>query len=299
MPAQPEIEAYLNFVADRLDLRRDISLQHRSRRDDLRRGRRRMDGRDRGRGSPSSPRSWSRPPASCRCRWNPTSPGMDAFAGPSLYTSRWPKAGRRPHRQARRRHRHRFDRRATDSGRGAGRPDTSRCSSARRLTRCRGRCAPFEPGELDEMKARYGEIRAAQRQHPVGAARLSAFSVMLEMIQRPPLKSASREEQLRAIEENGVMGALSWGDVFFDIEANQMAAEALRRGRRPDRQGSRHCRGADAESSLRVQAPDHRPGLLRDVQPRQRHAGRPAQGADPPGHRRRASTPSRGSTSST
>jgi len=25
MPAQPEIEAYLNFVADRLDLRRDIS----------------------------------------------------------------------------------------------------------------------------------------------------------------------------------------------------------------------------------------------------------------------------------
>jgi cyclohexanone monooxygenase len=47
---------------------------------------------------------------------------------------------------------------------------------------------------------------------------------MLEMIQRPPLKSASREEQLRAIEENGVIGALSWGDVFFDIQANQMAA---------------------------------------------------------------------------
>src|SRR5262249_46926816 len=50
-------------------------------------------------------------------------------------------------------------------------------------------------------------------------------SVMLEMIQRPPLKSASREEQLRAIEENGVIGALSWGDVFFDIEASQMAAK--------------------------------------------------------------------------
>jgi len=84
---------------------------------------------------------------------------------------------------------------------------------------------PFEPGELDEMKSRYDEIRAAQRQHPVGAARLSAFSVMLEMIQRPQLKSASREEQLRAIDENGVVGALSWGDVFFDIEANEMAAK--------------------------------------------------------------------------
>ena len=75
------------------------------------------------------------------------------------------------------------------------------------------------------MKARYGEIRAAQREHPVGAARLSAFSVMLEMITRPPLKSASREDQLRAIDENGVMGALGWGDVIFDIEANQMAAK--------------------------------------------------------------------------
>lgn len=75
------------------------------------------------------------------------------------------------------------------------------------------------------MKARYGEIRAAQRAHPIGAARLSAFSVLLEMLGRPPLKSATREEQLRAIEEHGVMGALNWGDIFFDIEANRMAAK--------------------------------------------------------------------------
>ena len=27
MPAQPEIEAYLNFVADKLDLRRDIGFR--------------------------------------------------------------------------------------------------------------------------------------------------------------------------------------------------------------------------------------------------------------------------------
>jgi cation diffusion facilitator CzcD-associated flavoprotein CzcO len=82
----------------------------------------------------------------------------------------------------------------------------------------------FAPGELEEMKARYGEIRAAQREHPIGAARLSAFSVMFEMMANPPLKTASREEQLHAIETNGVMGALSWGDVFFDIESSQMAA---------------------------------------------------------------------------
>jgi cation diffusion facilitator CzcD-associated flavoprotein CzcO len=83
----------------------------------------------------------------------------------------------------------------------------------------------FEPGELDEMKARYGEIREAQRAHPIGAARLSAFSVLLEMLGSPPIKSASRGEQLRAIQENGVLGALNWSDIFFDIEANQMAAK--------------------------------------------------------------------------
>lgn len=36
MPAQEEIEAYLNFVADRLDLRPRHPLRHRRRRDDLR-----------------------------------------------------------------------------------------------------------------------------------------------------------------------------------------------------------------------------------------------------------------------
>ena len=89
------------------------------------------------------------------------------------------------------------------------------------------------------------------------------------------------------------MGALSWGDIFFDIEANQMAAEALRRGRRPHRRRTRETAAALTPTpSLRVQAPDHRPGLLRDVQPRQRHAGRSAQGPDrrgpPDGHRDRA-----------
>jgi cyclohexanone monooxygenase len=47
---------------------------------------------------------------------------------------------------------------------------------------------------------------------------------MFEMMANPPLKTASRDDQMRAVEQNGVMGALSWGDVFFDIESSQMAA---------------------------------------------------------------------------
>jgi cation diffusion facilitator CzcD-associated flavoprotein CzcO len=47
---------------------------------------------------------------------------------------------------------------------------------------------------------------------------------LLGMLGKPPLKSASREDRLRAIDEDGVLGALNWGDIFFDIEANRMAA---------------------------------------------------------------------------
>ena len=91
MPAQPEIEAYLNFVADRLDLRRDIRFNTRVAGDDVRRGRRGVAGRTRKRASRLSRPSWWRRPASCRCRWNPTS---RAWA-PSPERRCSPAAGRR------------------------------------------------------------------------------------------------------------------------------------------------------------------------------------------------------------
>jgi cation diffusion facilitator CzcD-associated flavoprotein CzcO len=223
MPAQPEIEAYLNFVADRLDLRRDISFNTEvvamTFDEDA---------------NEWLVETWAEESfvapfvvaasGILSAPLEPAIPGMDAFAGPSLYSGCWPKEGVDL-----------TDKRVGVIGTGstgvqlipvvarqAGHLSVFQRSPAYTLP---WQVRPFEPGELDEMKSRYDEIRAAQRQHPVGAARLSAFSVTLEMIQRPPLKSASREDQLRAIDESGVVGALSWGDVFFDIEANQMAAK--------------------------------------------------------------------------
>ena len=154
----------------------------------------------------------------------PDIPGMASFAGRSLFTSRWPTedvdlAGKR------------VGVIGTGStgiqlipvvAREALQLHVFQRSAAYTLP---WQVHRFEPGELDEMKANYADIRAAQRAHPVGAARLSAFSVLLGMLSKPPLKSASREEQLRAIEENGILGALNWGDVFFDIEANRMATQ--------------------------------------------------------------------------
>ena len=52
----------------------------------------------------------------------------------------------------------------------------------------------------------------------------------------------------------------------------------------PDRSRPRDRREADARPPLRHQAPDSRHRLLRGLQPRQRHVGRPASGPDPEDH---------------
>src|SRR5262249_15242587 len=82
---------------------------------------------------------------------------------------------------------------------------------------------PYEPGEFESLKADYAAIREAQRAAAAGASRTSAFSVMAQAATRPPLKTASREEQLRAIDEFGLAGALYRSDVTHDIEASEMA----------------------------------------------------------------------------
>jgi cation diffusion facilitator CzcD-associated flavoprotein CzcO len=222
MPAQPEVEAYLNFVADRLDLRRDIQ----------------FDTKVVEMAFDEEVAAWAvlteagdtfRAPfviAASGILSAPLEPdivGMATFAGTSLFTSRWPKEGADL-----------AGKRVGVIGTGSSGvqliPEVAReAMQLHVFQRSPAYTLPwqvrrFEPGELDELKSRYDDIRAAQRAHPVGAARLSAFSVLLGMLGKPPLKSASREDQLRAIEENGVMGALNWGDIFFDIEASQMAA---------------------------------------------------------------------------
>src|ERR1700744_1995881 len=223
IPATPAIEAYLNFVADRLDLRRDIHFRTKVV----------------AMAFDEAAGAWVvRTEAGeilqapfvvaasgiLSVPLEPDIPGMETFSGTSLYTSRWPKEG--------------FDltgKRVGVIGTGSTGVQLIPVVARDALPLCVFQRSPaftlpwrvhgFEAGERDEMKARYGEIRAPQRAPPIGAARLSAFSVLLEMLGRPPLKSSTREEQLRAIAEHGVTGALNWGDIFFDIEANRMAAK--------------------------------------------------------------------------
>ena len=143
MPAQPEIEAYLNFVADRLDLRRDITfsttVDAMTFDEDAAVWTLDTDAGERfvapfvvaASGILSVP-------------LEPDIAGMNAFAGTSLFTSRWPRAG--------------FDltgKRVGVIGTGstgvqlipvvARQAGQLTCSSARPPSPCRGRCASSSP----------------------------------------------------------------------------------------------------------------------------------------------------------
>ena len=88
--SQPEILSYLNHVADRFDLRRDIQFDTRVAAADVRRG------DDRGRSGPTAasecrPGSWSWRPAACR---RPTSPTSPAWTPSGARVSHRPLAAR-------------------------------------------------------------------------------------------------------------------------------------------------------------------------------------------------------------
>lgn len=221
MSAQPEIEAYLNYVADRLDLRRDI----------------RFDARVTALTFDEGTSTWlvdTERGERCRAQFviaatgllsaplDPSIPGMDRFAGQSVFTTRYPREGVV------------FDnKRVALFGTGStgvqATPVIARM--ARHLTVLQRSAAytipsparSYETGEFEGLKAEYPSIREAQRAARAGAARTSAFSVMAQAQTRPPLKSASREEQLRAIDDHGVLGALFWSDVMRDMDASDMA----------------------------------------------------------------------------
>ncbi len=73
MPAQPEVEAYLNFVADRLDLRRDIAFGTEVVTMTFEEATSAVVRSPPPTGRRCARRSWWPPPESCRCHWNPIS----------------------------------------------------------------------------------------------------------------------------------------------------------------------------------------------------------------------------------
>ena len=290
MPTQPEVEAYINFVADRLDLRKDIQLS--SRVTALR--------------YDESSATWTTETSTgdhYRSRYvvaatgclsaplEPDIPGIRTFAGTTLYTNRFPREG--------------FNflgKRVAVVGTGSSGVQSipviaeqalhltvfQRSAAYTRPANCR----PLRPGELEELKANYEDIRRRQRASFAGL--ISFGAVSLEGMVPPSQKILETpvSERLAKLDAMGWDALIAWADVAVDIDANRAATELygelIRRAvKDPGHRQSPHPGLPDG-----LQAADHRHGLLRDVQSSQRHAGRPPRGSDygrdPVGDRDRA-----------
>jgi cation diffusion facilitator CzcD-associated flavoprotein CzcO len=229
MPAQAEVERYINFVTDRLSLREHIRFQTvvtaATYDDDL--------------------ATWTVETntgeqltaaflvAATGCLSAPLEPeikGLQSFRGDSLYTNRFPKEG--------------YDfagKRVAVIGTGSSGVQSIPviAEQAAQLFVLQRSAAytlptpnrPLTDGELDELKAQYPEIRAAQWASPLGTARFGA--VLVAAGELPNIIDTPWDDQLKRLDELGVAGAFAWADVRNDIEANRMAtrlyAEAIKR----------------------------------------------------------------------
>ncbi len=228
MPAQAEIERYLNFVADRLDLRRHVQLDtlvesmvfdettstwttHLSTGETVRS---------------------SFVIAATGCLSAPIEPaieGLRDFAGDTMFTNRFPKGG--------------YDftgKRVAVVGTGSSGVQSipviaEQADQLYVLQRSAAYTIPspnrvLGPGELEALKAEYPEIRKAQWSSPIGSAR---FGAVFQGAQMPNILDTPVDEQLQRVDKLGVVAAFVWADVRKDIDANHAArrlyAEGIKR----------------------------------------------------------------------
>jgi cation diffusion facilitator CzcD-associated flavoprotein CzcO len=164
----------------------------------------------------------------------PAIEGLRSFAGPSLYTNRFPKQG--------------FDftgKRVAIIGTGSSgvqaTPVVAR--QAEHLYVFQRSAAytmpagnrPWAPGEFEALRGDYAAIRAAQFASPLGAARFGAVAIGELMASPPKILETSVEERYARLDRDGWLAATPfyWADVATDIEANcaaqQLYAEMIRR----------------------------------------------------------------------
>jgi cation diffusion facilitator CzcD-associated flavoprotein CzcO len=228
MPAQEEIERYLNFVADRLDLRRDVQLETLVTAMTF----------------DEAASTWTVELstgetvtaqfviAATGCLSAPLEPaieGLHDFVGDTMFTNRFPKGG--------------YDftgKRVAVVGTGSSGVQSipviaEQAAQLYVLQRSAAYTLPspnrvLNEGELEQLKAEYPEIRKAQWASPIGSAR---FGAVFQGMELPNILETPWEEQLRRVDALGVIGAFVWGDTRLDIEANEAAralyAEAIKR----------------------------------------------------------------------
>jgi cation diffusion facilitator CzcD-associated flavoprotein CzcO len=230
MPTQPDVERYLNFVVDRLDLRPHLLLGTTvtSMAFDETAGRWTVETNS---GARCEAQFVVAATGALSAPIEPDIPGLDTFAGETLYTNRFPAEGYdfRHHRVG-----------VIGTGSSGIQSIPVIAEQADQLYVFQRSAAytrpsiarPFVPGELEAIKEQYPAIRARERAAFAGLIWLNA----IERDGPPPerkILDTPLDERLRVLEELGWEAPLAWADVLTDLDANDAArdlyAELVRR----------------------------------------------------------------------
>lgn len=229
MASQPEIERYMNHVADRFDLRRDIRFKTRvtdaTWSETARRWTVTTD-----RGETLSARFCVMATGCLSVPLKPDIEGMEAFKGVSVQTSLWPREGIELEGK-------RVALIGTGSSGVQSTPEIAKV--AKQLTVFQrtptytwpSMNRPLTQENLEKVKENYEKIRETQRRSRVGIA--GSFNGALLEPPTARLLDLSEEERRQAMEQHGFAVTRMYADIATDMEANIIArdlyAEMVRR----------------------------------------------------------------------
>ena len=224
-PAQDEIERYLNHVADRFDLRRDIQLRTTVMRmsfdEPTKRWHVETDLGD----------QWDAQfvVMATGCLSVPVVPelkGLSTFEGKVLQTSRWPSdadlAGTR------------IALVGTGSSGVQATPELAKIANHLYVFQRTAafswpsKNAPMDPSIQAEVKQHYRDVRLAQRSSPGGVSGFGGVPILDAPRPDKRILDASESELLDALDEYGFGACRVWDDVASDPQANERAVELYR-----------------------------------------------------------------------
>lgn len=224
--SQPEIERYLNHLADRYDLRKDIRLET-------------------GVAAASFDQSndtWvftTEAGEQLRSRFcvmatgglsaphRPDYPGMDDFEGTVLQTSLWPEDGVELEGK-------RIGIIGTGSSGVQAIPELAKVASHLTVFQRTATFTwpsqnkPLTEEEQNAVKARYRELREAQKASRSGTANTTGALILHHATDGRRILESTPEEREEALQELGFSASRIWADAAEDLEANELAVELFR-----------------------------------------------------------------------
>jgi cyclohexanone monooxygenase len=224
--SQPEIERYLNHLADRYDLRRDIHLST---------GVTAMTWDDdtdtwlveTETGEQFRTRFAVMATGGLSAPYTPSWPGIETFAGTIVQTSLWPKEGVELD-----------DKRIGIVGTGSSgiQAIPELAEVAKHLTVFQRTAAftwpsqnrPLTDEEQAAIKARYRELRAEQYASFAATAGTTGAVIFTVPTDDRRILESTPEQREAALQEHGFSACRVWTDTASDLEANEMAVELFR-----------------------------------------------------------------------